>query len=88
MSIAAQRATYAPAHALTLDFLRWVAEQPRSYEEAMEGWRTSCPRLSIWEDALADGLVAVTRVPGMSGDCVSVTSLGRELLDQALPGIS
>jgi hypothetical protein len=88
MSIAEQRATYAPAHALTLDFLRWVAEQPRSYDEAMEGWRTSCPRLSIWEDALADGLVSVTRVRSMSGGCVSLTPLGRETLDQALTGMS
>ena len=88
MSITTHRSTYAPAHALTLDFLRWVAKQPRSYEEAMEAWRTSCPRLSIWEDALADGLVAVTSVPGMAGGCVSLTPLGHEALDQVLPGTS
>jgi hypothetical protein len=23
----------------------------------MEVWRTSCPRLSIWEDAYTDGLI-------------------------------
>ncbi len=83
MSIAEQRATYAPAHALTLDFLRWIAEQPRSYDETMEGWRTSCPRLSIWEDALADGLVAVTSAAGMSGGCVRITAAGREVVDRA-----
>ena len=44
---------------LTLLFLSWIAERPRSYPEAMEAWRTSCPRLSIWEDAIIDGLVAV-----------------------------
>ena len=47
-----------PAHALTLQFLAWVAEAPRTYAQAMEAWRSSCPRLSIWEDAILDGLVA------------------------------
>ena len=88
MSITEQHAAYAPAHALTLDFLRWVAEQPRSYEEAMDAWRTSCPRLSIWEDALADGLIAVTNAQGLSGGCVRLTAAGRELLDRALAGAS
>src|SRR5262249_45361315 len=38
-------------HHLTLQFLAWLAERPRSYAETMEAWRTSCPRLSVWEDA-------------------------------------
>jgi hypothetical protein len=37
--------------------IEWIAVQPRSYAEVMEAWRTSCPRLSIWEDACLDGLV-------------------------------
>jgi hypothetical protein len=44
------------ADALTQQFLAWVAEAPRSYADA-EAWRRSCPHLSIWEDAIADGLV-------------------------------
>lgn len=44
-------------HALTIQLLQWIADRPRSYAEAMESWRTSCPRLSIWEDALAAGLI-------------------------------
>ena len=40
-----------------LEFLGWVAVQPRTYEEAMEAWRTSCPRLSAWEDATSNQLV-------------------------------
>ena len=44
------------APALTQQFLAWVAEKPRSYEDA-EAWRKSCPHLSIWEDAISDGLV-------------------------------
>ena len=43
--------------ALTLQMLQWLASGPRDYAEAMEAWRTSCPRLTIWEDAWADGLV-------------------------------
>jgi hypothetical protein len=77
-----------PVHALTLDFLRWIAEQPRSYAEAMEAWRTSCPRLSIWEDALADGLISVTNAPGLPGGCVRITDRGREALTRALAGAS
>jgi len=44
---------------LTRDLLAWIAASPRTYRETMEVWRTSCPRLSIWEDAVVDGLVRV-----------------------------
>jgi len=51
------------AAGLLLQFLAWVAARPaarpRTYAEAMDAWRTSCPRLSVWEDAVADGLVRV-----------------------------
>ncbi len=40
-------------------FLAWVAAKPRSYDQAMEAWRSNCPRMSIWEDSLAEGLVRV-----------------------------
>jgi len=42
---------------LMQQFLAWLAEKPRSYAEVMDAWRTSCPRLSIWEDAQLEGLV-------------------------------
>jgi hypothetical protein len=42
---------------LTVQFLAWMAERPRTYAETMEAWRTSCPRLSVWEDATMAGLV-------------------------------
>lgn len=45
------------ADALTLQFLEWVAGGRRSHADLMETWRSSCPRLSIWEDALLAGLV-------------------------------
>lgn len=44
------------AYALTQQFLAWIDEAPRSYADA-EAWRRSCPHLSIWEDAIADGLI-------------------------------
>ena len=44
---------------LLRDFLEWVADGSRSYAEAMEAWRSSCPRFTIWEDALANGLMAL-----------------------------
>jgi hypothetical protein len=38
-------------------FLSWIAERPRTYAETMAAWRTTCPRLSVWEDAQAEGLI-------------------------------
>jgi hypothetical protein len=62
--------------ALTVQFLAWVAERPRSRTEAMEAWRSTCPRLTIWEDAMIDGLV---RLDG-DGE-VMLTERGRALLE-------
>lgn len=58
----------------TLQLLSWIAERPRSYAETIEAWKTSCPRLSVWEDALSDGLVRVER------GSVLLTEAGSELL--------
>jgi hypothetical protein len=45
----------------TLELLAWISERPRSYAETMEAWTSHCPRLTVWEDAIADGLVEVRR---------------------------
>ena len=45
--------------ALTHQVLEWIDERPRTYAETIEAWKTSCPRLTIWEDAVGDGLVRV-----------------------------
>jgi hypothetical protein len=45
--------------ASTLQLLDWIGERDRSYGETMEAWHSHCPRLTTWEDALADGLVEV-----------------------------
>ena len=65
--------------ALVLDFLEWVAREPRSYAEVMDAWRTSCPRLPIWEDAVDLGFVVSVRDKG-SGEMVSVTPAGKAFL--------
>ena len=45
----------------TRELLDWISRGRRSYPEAIEVWQTHCPRHSVWEDALADGLVRVVR---------------------------
>jgi hypothetical protein len=44
-----------------LELLAWIAQEPRTYPEAIDVWKTHCPRHSLWEDAVADGLVEVVR---------------------------
>ena len=64
---------------LTLQFLAWVAERPRTYAETMEAWRTSCPRLSVWEDASLGGLVRLARDAQDRG-VVELTPAGSAML--------
>ncbi len=49
---------------LILDLLQWLANGERTYEDVMEAWRTSCPKLTVWEDANDRGLVASDQVNG------------------------
>lgn len=42
---------------LVLDLLEWVVKEPRTYRQTMDAWRTSCPRLAVWEEAIDRGLV-------------------------------
>jgi hypothetical protein len=46
-----------PVEALVLDLLEWIGREPRPYSEVIEAWRTSCPRLPVWEEANARGFV-------------------------------
>jgi hypothetical protein len=68
---------------LILDLLEWLSRQDRSYEETMDAWRTSCPRLPVWEDANDRGLVRILNNAGRS--YVRVTSAGFELLGKFRP---
>ena len=67
---------------LSRQFLSWVAAAPRTYDDVIENWRSTCPRLSIWEDALNDGLIR------FAADVVTITTDGTALLrnvDDAKP---
>jgi DNA-binding PadR family transcriptional regulator len=65
---------------LILDLLEWLAKGDRSYEEVMDAWRTSCPKLPVWEDANDRGFVITQQVQGRS--VVRITSSGRAVLEQ------
>ena len=65
---------------LVLDLVQWVARKPRTYTEVIDAWKTSCPRLTVWEDAVDQGLVTRRNI-GARGTIVVVTAAGRALLD-------
>ena len=65
---------------LVLDFLEWLAGEPRPYAEVMEVWRTSCPRLTVWEDAVDRGLVARRHDTTARLAVVELTGRGADLL--------
>ncbi|MGD0839696.1 MAG: hypothetical protein ABSA32_00930 [Candidatus Acidiferrales bacterium] len=66
---------------LILDLLEWVAARRRSYAEVMDAWRTSCPKLTVWEDANDRKLVSTESADGRS--IVKVTPSGLALLSQS-----
>ena len=67
---------------LILEFLEWTAARPRSYAEAMDIWRTSCPRLTVWEDAIDQGLAVPRR--GLDRELrVELTPAGQQFLTEA-----
>ncbi|HZP57373.1 MAG TPA: hypothetical protein VFC53_07445 [Dehalococcoidia bacterium] len=70
--------------ALILDLLAFVAEKPRPYAEVMDAWRTSCPRLPVWEDANDLGFVAWRR-DGALGTIVHLTPEGADFLRRERP---
>jgi hypothetical protein len=73
-----------PVDALILDLLEWIGPEPRAYSEVMDAWRSSCPRLTVWEDANERGFVERRHQEGL-GTFISVTTLGREFLDKHRP---
>jgi len=69
---------------LLADLVEFVAREERPYLEVMDAWRTSCPRLPVWEEANARGLV--TRIRGTHGEwLVQATAKGREFIATARP---
>ena len=63
---------------LILDLIEFVSTGERTYAEVMDAWRTSCPRLPVWEDANDRGLISTDVANGRS--IVTPTAAGLELL--------
>ena len=61
-----------------LQFLTWVASRKRTHADVMDAWQSSCPRLSVWEDAVIEGYV---QYGGDAARSVVLTRLGRAVLD-------
>jgi len=68
------------ADLLTVQLLEWIVTRPRTYEEAIDAWRSNCPRLAVWDDALSEGLIRIVR-NGRDGSEVALTSRGTALLN-------
>src|ERR1700742_3531972 len=63
---------------LILDLLEWIGREPRSYADVIDAWRTSCPRLTVWEDAMDRGF-AVREHKGREV-MIRLTAAGQEFL--------
>ncbi len=70
---------------LVLDLLEWLARRERTYEDAINAWRTSCPKLPVWEEASDRGLV--TREVKNGYSAARITPQGAELLRQRRPSL-
>ena len=68
---------------LILDLLEWVGRKDRTYQETMDAWRTSCPRLPVWEDATEGALVEKFSLNGRL--LVRATSAGLSFLKEERP---
>jgi hypothetical protein len=72
-----------PISPLLLQLLEWISRWPRTYAETMDAWRSTCPRLTVWEDAWIAGLVQIEASrDGIDGSKVTLTPLGRSVLAQ------
>jgi D-3-phosphoglycerate dehydrogenase / 2-oxoglutarate reductase len=60
---------------LILDLLEWMGTSPRPYSEVLDAWRTSCPRLPVWEEANDRGYIERHHASG-TGQSVSVSTAG------------
>jgi hypothetical protein len=69
-----------PVSLLMVEFLTWIALRRRTYAEAMEAWRSTCPRHTVWEDALLDGLIQVESGGTLQQAEVRLTPRGKSIL--------
>jgi hypothetical protein len=71
---------------LLIEFLAWIADRRRTYADAMEAWRSNCPRHTVWEDALADGLIQFQGEGTVRNYEVILTARGHAILHSQRPG--
>jgi hypothetical protein len=69
-----------PVDALVVDLLEWIGREPKRYAEVIQAWRTTCPRLPVWEEANARGLLQQVHEPG-SAALVGLSPRGLALLE-------
>jgi D-3-phosphoglycerate dehydrogenase len=65
----------------TRELLEWISSRRRTYDEAIDAWRSHCPRLAVWDDAFSDGLLQIVRDGHRPH--VALTALGRAALDRS-----
>ena len=65
-----------PVEALIINLLEWIGPESRPYSEVIDAWRTSCPRLPVWEEANSRGFITHEHQAGV-GVFVSVSPAGR-----------
>jgi len=66
---------------LMLEFLAWISSRRRTYSETMNAWQSTCPRHTVWEDAMIDGFIELNRKPALVDPEVILTPLGKALLN-------
>jgi hypothetical protein len=69
------------ANLLMLEFLAWLSSRRRTYAETMNAWQTTCPRHTVWEDAIMDELIQLNRSDELRDPEVTLTPRGKALLN-------
>jgi len=86
LELSASRLTADDVPAPVREFLVWVARCPRTYDDAMQAWRSSCPRFTVWEDALAAELIQIAPCGGRIAEAqVTLTRIGHAILTRDKP---
>lgn len=70
-----------PVDALVIDLLEWIGPKTKPYAEVIEAWRTSCPRLPVWEEANARGYIIREHVEGID-TLISVSPIGLAVVER------
>ena len=68
---------------LTLEFLAWIDSRPRTYAEAIEAWRSTCPQHPVWDDALIESLIRIESAETMDRSVVILTPRGKALIENS-----